>query len=74
MTHDIAPRIVTDPVIRAGKPVLAGTRVPVDVIVGKLASGMAVEEVADEYGLMTDDVRAALAHVARHSAIGEAGA
>jgi uncharacterized protein (DUF433 family) len=61
---EIAPGIVVDPAIRHGKPVIKGTRVPVDLIVGKLASGMTSAEVADEYGVTTDDVRAALAYAA----------
>ncbi len=35
----IAPRIVADPAVHFGKPVIEGTRVPVEVIVGKLAGG-----------------------------------
>ncbi|RLI83526.1 hypothetical protein DRP04_01110, partial [Archaeoglobales archaeon] len=38
-------RIVIDSKIRHGKPVIRGTRVPVDVILGSLAGGMSVEEV-----------------------------
>ena len=60
MSREIAPYISVDPAIRAGKPVIAGTRVPVDVVVGKLAGGMAVTEVADEYDLSVDAVLAAL--------------
>ena len=41
-------RIVIDSEIRHGKPVIRGTRVPVDVILGSLAGGMSVEEVAKE--------------------------
>ena len=62
---EIAPRIVVDSQVRFGKPVLKGTRVPVDLVVGKLACGMTNEEVAEEYGLTRDDVLAALAYAAR---------
>jgi len=34
---EIAPRIVVDEKVRFGKPVIAGTRVPVDLVVGKVA-------------------------------------
>ena len=34
---EIAPRIVVDEQVRFGKPVIEGTRVPVDLVVGKLA-------------------------------------
>ena len=58
---EIAPRIVVDDNVRFGKPVIKGTRVPVDVLIGKLASGLSVETVADEYGVEREDVLAALA-------------
>ena len=38
-----------------------GTRVPVDLVVGKRAGGMTVEQVAEEYELERQDVLAALA-------------
>ena len=62
---EIAPRIVVEDGIRFGKPVIKGTRVPVDLILGKLAGGMTADEVADEYGLTHEDVMAALAYAAR---------
>jgi uncharacterized protein (DUF433 family) len=61
---EVAPRIVVDEKVRFGRPVIAGTRVPVDVVVGKLAAGMSVDEVADEYGIEAEDVRAALRYAA----------
>jgi len=64
MVQEIAPRMTVDTDVRFGRPVIAGTRVPVDLIVGKLASGMTSEEVADEYCLAEADVRAALAYAA----------
>ena len=65
MPLEIAPRIVIDPNVRHGKPVIEGTRVPVDVVIGKLAGGMTTAEVADEYGLTPADVQAALAYAAQ---------
>ena len=62
---EIAPRIVVDEKVRFGKPVIRGTRVPVELVVGKLAGGMGVAEVAEEYGLTKEDVLAALAYAAR---------
>jgi uncharacterized protein (DUF433 family) len=62
----LAPRIVVDDRVRFGKPVIEGTRAPVDVVLGKLAGGMPVEAVAEEYdGLTREDVLAALAYAAR---------
>ena len=62
---EIAPRIVVEESVRFGKPVIKGTRVPVDLIVGKLAGGMSVEEVAKDYGLIREDILAALAYAAK---------
>jgi uncharacterized protein (DUF433 family) len=54
----VAPRILS------GKPVIRGTRVPVQIIVGSLAGGMGVEEVCEQYRLVPEQVRAALAYAA----------
>ena len=61
----IAPRISLDENVRFGRPVIQGTRVPVDLVIGKLAGGMEFEEVAKEYELTRDEVLAALAYAAQ---------
>jgi len=38
-------RIVIDENIRHGKPVIKGTRVPIDIILGSLAGGMSYQEI-----------------------------
>ena len=53
-------RIVIDPKILHGKPVIRGTRVPVSRVVGGLASGMTFDEVQREYEITIEDIRAAL--------------
>jgi uncharacterized protein (DUF433 family) len=50
--------------IMGGKPVIKGTRVPVEIIVGGLAGGMTIEELCREYRIKDEDVRAALAYAA----------
>ena len=60
----IAPRIAVDPQVRFGKPVIEGTRVPVSVVVGAVAAGDSWNEIAQEYGITEDDIRAALAYAA----------
>lgn len=55
-----ADRIVIDPAICHGRPIIKGTRLPVSLIVGSLAGGMSFAEVEKEYGLSSDDIRAAL--------------
>lgn len=62
---EIAPGITIDPQVRFGKPVIKGTRVPVDLIVGKIAGGMAIAEVAKEYDLDEKDIFAALGYAAQ---------
>ncbi len=56
-------RIVLDPAVSHGKPVIRGTRVPVTVVVGSLAGGMTFEEVQREYDVTAEDIRAALRFV-----------
>jgi len=58
-------RIVIDPRIQHGKPVIRGTRVPVARIVGGLAGGMTFEEIQKEYGIAPEDIRAALEFAAQ---------
>jgi len=45
---EIAPRITIDEKVRFGKPVVKGTRVSVDLVLGKLAGGMEMDEVIKE--------------------------
>jgi uncharacterized protein (DUF433 family) len=61
----IAPRISVDEKIRFGKPVISGTRVPVDLIIGKLAGGMTYEEVMAEYEITREDILAVLDYAAK---------
>ena len=56
-------RIVLDPAVSHGKPVIRGTRVPITVVVGSLAGGMTFEEVQREYNVTAEDIRAALRFV-----------
>jgi len=58
-------RIVIDPTVRHGKPIIKGTRVPLEIIIGSLAGGMEIEEIVKEYDLQKEDVLAALAYAAR---------
>jgi len=53
-------RIIKDPDIQHGKPVIRGTRVPVVRIIGGLAGGMTNAEIMREYKVTEEDIRAAL--------------
>ena len=57
-------RIIIDPEIQHGKPVIRGTRVPVTRIVGGLAGGMLKEEIIREYEVTKEDIEAALGYAA----------
>ena len=59
---EIAPGIVVDKNIRFGKPVIKGTRVPVELVLGKLAGGTSFEELMREYDLSRQDILAALSY------------
>jgi uncharacterized protein (DUF433 family) len=61
---EIAPRIVVDKSVRFGRPVIEGTRVPVELIIGKLAGGLSIDELCTEYDLSRDDILAALSYAA----------
>jgi uncharacterized protein (DUF433 family) len=58
-------RVIIDPEIRHVKPIIKGTRVPVDVILGSLAVGMEVQEIADEYGIDKKDMQAAIEYATK---------
>ncbi len=62
---EIAPKISIDKNVRFGKPVITGTRVPVDLILGKLAGGMTYEQVMVEYQITREDILAALDYAAK---------
>ncbi len=54
-------RIVLNPKVMIGKPVIKGTRLTVEFIINLLAHGATIEEILDEYeGLMAEDVQACL--------------
>ena len=59
-------RIVVDPKIMVGKPVIRGTRIPVDAIIKRLAEGMSIKEILEEFPNLTEeDIRAALEYAAK---------
>ncbi len=54
----ISPGIVQDPAINSGRPIIEGTRVFVDRIIGHLENGMSTREIRDEYDLTQEQVQA----------------
>lgn len=59
------PRIAQEPKIMGGKPCIAGTRIPVDLLLRKLAAGETRERILDDYPMLADaDLDAALGYAA----------
>ena len=61
---EIFPGIVVDPQIVHGKPVLAGTRIPVSLVLGQLAGGLSFEDLEREYGVTKAQAQDALGYAA----------
>ena len=57
MTHT---RITVDPAIMVGKPVIKGTRIPVEAVLRKIGVGWSIADILDAYPRLTsEDVYAA---------------
>ena len=68
--QQLLDRIVVDPNICHGKPVVRGLRYPVETLLELLSSGMSVDEVLADYeDLEREDLLAALAFAARLSRV-----
>jgi uncharacterized protein (DUF433 family) len=66
MVHE---RIAIDPKIMFGKPVVRGTRITVELILRKIAAGMAEQDIIAHHPHLTvEDIRAAAAFAAEHLA------
>jgi uncharacterized protein (DUF433 family) len=65
--REIAPGITVDRGVRFGKPAIRGTRVPADLIIKRLAGGMTIEKMMEEYSLRREDVLNALSYSRRTS-------
>ena len=66
---EVFPGISMDPKIRFGKPCIAGTRIDIATILGGLASGASLDELASAYKLSSEQISTALkyaAHIAAH--------
>ena len=59
-------RIIANPEILGGKPVIEGTRISVEHVLGLLANGMTNEEIIAEYPILSEEsIRAVLGYAAR---------
>lgn len=63
---ELTDRIEVNPKVMMGKPVIKGTRIPVELILRKLSEGATEEDLLDAYPhLSHDDIQAALAYAAK---------
>lgn len=59
--QELLERIVVNPKVMAGKPVIRGTRLTAEYVLNLLAHGASTAEILEEYeGLTEDDVRACI--------------
>jgi uncharacterized protein (DUF433 family) len=66
MDEHLLQRILIDPEVMVGKPVIRGTRIPVELIVRMLAQGIPESDILHEYPrLQPEDIRAALTYAAQ---------
>ena len=76
LTDDIripTDRIIRDPAIQGGKPIVKGTRIPVELVLGHLAGNLDLDDLFAAYPRLTvDDVKAVLAY-ARETVLNELG-
>ena len=56
----VMEKIVIDNMVRHGRPVIKGTRITTDEILGALIGGMTYEEIEEEYGVKKEDIIAAI--------------
>ena len=58
-------RIEINPAVMQGKPVIKGTRIPVELLLRKLGEGATQHDLLDAYpNLQPEDIRAAMAYAA----------
>lgn len=64
--QQLLQRIVIDPKVMVGKPVVKGTRLTVEFVLNLLAHGGSAEEIIEEYrGLEPEDIQACLLFATR---------
>lgn len=65
-THPTSAQITTDPHVLGGKPVLAGTRISVQLILEKMRDGWTISDLRDDYPHLTrGQIDAGLAYAIR---------
>lgn len=65
MAEELLKRIEVNPAVMLGKPVIRGTRIPVELILRKLGEGASTEDLLDAYPrLEKKDLQAVFAYAA----------
>lgn len=63
MGPNLIDRVEINPKIMVSKPVIKGTRIPVELILKMLSQGMSIKEILEEYPHLTkEDIQACLAY------------
>ncbi len=62
---NLLERIEINPRVLSGKPVIKGTRIPVELILKLLANGWTFEKIEEEYRINGDDIRACLLYASK---------
>jgi uncharacterized protein (DUF433 family) len=57
---EVFPGIVVDPNVCWGQPRINGHRIPAEVIADRYVAGETIDDIANDYGLWTEQVEAAL--------------
>ena len=64
--EELLDRIVIDPDVLVGKPIIKGTRIPIHLIIELLANGMTTKQILKEYPqLKEEDIKAALLYASK---------
>jgi len=64
--EDLLARIEINPKVMVGKPVIKGTRIPVEKIVKMISDGMSKEEILRDYPHLKEiDIRSSLFYASR---------
>ncbi len=53
---ELSRGIIIDSTIKSGQPIIMNTRIPVLLVLGKLAGGASYEELIEEYGITKEDI------------------
>jgi uncharacterized protein (DUF433 family) len=62
MDIEYLKRIEINPKVLCGKPTIKGTRISVELIIEKIASGYSFDEIIYDYDITEDDIKAALTY------------